>query len=360
MEQYIAIDNVCAWPNLTRLPNGDIVAVIFNQPTHGKWEGDVECWGSSNGGRIWEKRGTPAIHKPGTLRADVAVGLAGDGSLIVIVSGWKGRPPAPTRVGEEPKGENIDNNKALESLVCRSYDGGYTWSHGGGVQFHDMMKGEKFPIIPFGDIIQLSDGRLAASFYRHIMVDSVHQKYIKKQMRAVYMLYSEDDGWTWKDPSTIVKDDLWHNETDLICLENDRILAAARSDRKGVMDLFVSQDAGKTWDQRPPVAHGGGAPGHLLKLHDGSVLLTFGLRNKGFHGVGARISKDEGENWEAPIYLVDFNGYYDGTYPSSVQIEDGSIVTAYYRKHAPCHNRYHMGILIWKPEEFDMKVEYHN
>ncbi len=37
--EIIAIDNVCAWPNLTKMPDGSIVAAIFNQPTHGGWEG---------------------------------------------------------------------------------------------------------------------------------------------------------------------------------------------------------------------------------------------------------------------------------------------------------------------------------
>ena len=44
-ERYVAIDDVCAWPNLTKMPDGTIVATIFNRPCHGKWEGDVECSG---------------------------------------------------------------------------------------------------------------------------------------------------------------------------------------------------------------------------------------------------------------------------------------------------------------------------
>lgn len=44
---YIAIDNVCAWPNLTLLPDGVIIAAIYNQPCHGTWEGDLECWSSA-------------------------------------------------------------------------------------------------------------------------------------------------------------------------------------------------------------------------------------------------------------------------------------------------------------------------
>lgn len=60
MERYIAVDNVCAWPNLTRLADGSIVATIFNQPTHGGWEGDVECWASTDFGKG---------HSPSTLTA---------------------------------------------------------------------------------------------------------------------------------------------------------------------------------------------------------------------------------------------------------------------------------------------------
>ena len=83
MEKYIAIDNVCAWPNLTRMPDGAIIATIFNQPTHGGWEGDVECWASEDEGRMWQLRGTPAPHQPGTNRMNVAAGLANDDSLVV-------------------------------------------------------------------------------------------------------------------------------------------------------------------------------------------------------------------------------------------------------------------------------------
>src|SRR5690606_38162854 len=59
--RYIAIDNVCAWPNLTMLKDGTIIATIFNKPSHGLIEGDVECWASKDG-KLWEKRGAPALH----------------------------------------------------------------------------------------------------------------------------------------------------------------------------------------------------------------------------------------------------------------------------------------------------------
>ncbi len=52
VERYIAIDNVCAWPNLTAMPDGTLAVAIYNQPVHGHWHGDVEVWASTDDGTI--------------------------------------------------------------------------------------------------------------------------------------------------------------------------------------------------------------------------------------------------------------------------------------------------------------------
>jgi hypothetical protein len=56
-ERFVAIDNVCAWPNLTLLKNGTILSTIFNRPSHGLLEGDLECWASEDSGRSWRLQG---------------------------------------------------------------------------------------------------------------------------------------------------------------------------------------------------------------------------------------------------------------------------------------------------------------
>ena len=88
MERYIAIDNVCAWPNLTVLPDGTLAVAIYNQPVHGQWRGDVEVWASIDDGRLWEKRGVAAVGEPPGNRMDVSAGCAANGDLIVISSGF--------------------------------------------------------------------------------------------------------------------------------------------------------------------------------------------------------------------------------------------------------------------------------
>lgn len=92
-------------------------------------------------------------------------------------------------------------------------------------------------------------------------------------------------------------------------------------------------------------------PAHLLALVNGRLLLTYGIRNKGLYGVGARISSDKGETWTPPCVLVNLDGATDGGYPSSVQTDDETVVTAYYCNSIPSHQRYHMGILRWNPED---------
>ncbi len=112
----IAVYNVCAWPNLTELPDGAIVATIHNQPSHLNQPSDVDCWASEDGGQTWEKRGTPAPREnPKFARGNVAAGLAGNGDLIVISSGWS-----------DPAAEK-GRGTILPPLVSRSTDGGRTW-----------------------------------------------------------------------------------------------------------------------------------------------------------------------------------------------------------------------------------------
>ena len=83
----VVVDDVCAWPNLTLLRDGTIAAAIYNQPVHGRWQGDVDVYVSADGGRHFAKRGVAAPGEPPGNRMDVAAGCAGNGDLIVISSG---------------------------------------------------------------------------------------------------------------------------------------------------------------------------------------------------------------------------------------------------------------------------------
>ena len=332
-ERYIAVDNVCAWPNLTQMPDGKIVATIFNQPTHGGWEGDVECWVSADEGRIWRLGGIPAPHEPGTNRMNVAAGCGHDGALLVLASGWSRRNP-PGAYSSPVEGE------ILPIWVCRSEDGGKNWDRTGSIVPPPLEKVDR--IMPYGDIVRLPNGVLGVCVYSW--------SFSSPNECNVYFYTSHDGGRTWNVRGIVREDNT--NETTPLCLPDGRLLAVARTQDNGHLELFNSSDGGATWIPSGPVTLGSQHPGHLLRLKDGRLLLSYGIRSKGLTGIGARFSMDEGKTWDSPRVIVSFEtAPRDCGYPSSVEVNDGTIVTAYYCEGIPAHQRYHMGVVRWKPDE---------
>jgi hypothetical protein len=328
--RYVAIDNVCAWPQLTVLRDGTLAAIIHNQPAHGLREGDVECWTSADG-EFWAKAGAPTRHEPNTIRMNHASGLANNGDLLVLCSGW-----TDLKQPERPKQPPF-RDAVLRSWVCRSGDGGSTWTRD-----KDFPAPEKgwTEFIPFGPIVAGEDGALHASCYGGRFADP--SKTYKTKGGRSWHFRSDDDGKTWHPASVIGEK---HNETSLLRLGGKRWLAAARID---AIELFRSDDDGATWQGPQRVTERSEVNAHLARLKDGRLLLTYGNRVKGQFGVLAKLSGDEGASWGEPLRLA-HSLEADCGYPSSVQRTDGKIVTAYYAKAAENHSRYHMGAAIWEP-----------
>jgi hypothetical protein len=337
-ERYVAIDNVCAWPNLTLLPGGAILAHIFNKPSHGLHEGDLETWVSEDQGRLWRRQGIPAPHEPGTTRIHVAAGLANDGSLVAITTGWG---------GEKLRGH------VIEPWISRSSDGGKTWDRGGKLTAPSDVK----HLIAFGNVVAMGGGKLAAPLYagrRSPEEIRTGKPKIYPALNDSWLFFSNDDGRTWGDPVLIGGEK--YNETAVIRLRANRWLAAARA-IGGWMDLFVSEDEGRHWKFAGPLTPPSHHPGHLLKLADGRILLTYGIREKRKvsatetvpdYAIGVRFSNDEGKTWSAPSRIVNLPASTDGGYPATVELADGTLLTAYYSNGIPEHKRYHMGVVRWR------------
>ncbi|MDP6125194.1 MAG: sialidase family protein [Candidatus Latescibacteria bacterium] len=325
MERYVAIDNVCAWPNLSRADDGKIFAAIFNQPTHGGWEGDVECWRSDDDGKFWKLAGVAAEHESTTNRMNVAAGLARDGSLVVLASGWTKR----NVVGDY---SSPHDGQVLPMWVCRSDADGANWTHDESIA---LPTDGPETIIPFGDVIQLGDGNLGVSVYGWAPPNQV----------CSLFYVSTDDGRNWAQRGIIAATD--SNETAPVTLPDSTLLAAVRTNGDGHIELYRSQDHGATWENRGPFSLPGQHPGHLTVLSDGRLLLSFGIRNRGLHAVAVRESDDGGTSWKGTQVLVDLPQTTDLGYPASVQADDGTIITAYYTSGADAHQRYHMGVLRW-------------
>ena len=325
-QAIVAIKDVCAWPNLTVLPDGTIVATIHNQPSHLKQPSDVECWASEDGGQTWKKRGTPAPREnPNFARGNVAAGLAGNGDFIVISSGWSDPTAASGR------------GTILPLLVSRSTDGGRTWDVDDKAfpdSWPDVARSDSSPegyLVPFGDILSGADGRLRVGLY-------------SGNRGATFVYASRDDGKTWREPVKISGDTVI-NEPALMHLGEGRWLCAARL---AGLDIYHSEDDAQSWIRRGKLTDAEQHPGHLMRMKDGTILLSYGNRQNP-RGVDVRFSDDDGESWSEPFRVIEFQG--DGGYPSSVQLPDGQMLTVYYAQRIPGFNRYHMGVVIWDSEK---------
>jgi len=123
------------------------------------------------------------------------------------------------------------------------------------------------------------------------------------------------------------------HEPHCVELDDGRILAFYRAqiDENGdnfTMYKTFSEDKGKTWSD--PEATGiCGSPPHLLKLHDGRILLSYARRMKPY-GIYARILEQDGTIGEE--ILIDEATDADIGYPASVELQDGNIVTVSYKR----------------------------
>ncbi len=332
MVNRTAIQKVCAWPNLERLKDGTLVAFIFNQPCHAEWEGDLDCWASEDEGKTWRFRGRPAEHEPTTGRTNCAAGLAANGDLVVLCSGWADRAPKGQLSGP--------HLRVIRAWVCRSSDGGRTW-----VRSHNFPKppdspaGKNNEFMPFGNIRVAEDDTLCAPVYLR-----------KGDRRESYLLRSRDDGHTWGE---VVSLNPRGNETDILHLGGGHWLAVSREfrEKRDVhLELFASTDDARTWHRRMPLSLPMQIPGNLAALADGRVLLSYGNRCWNNFGADVRLSDDKGQTWSPPIRIADCPRS-DCGYPSSVQLGDGRVVTAYYTQVSEDFH-YEMRVVTWDPTDF--------
>jgi hypothetical protein len=332
LSQAVAARDICAWPKLALLPNGDVLAAVYNQPVHGVRPGDVELHASTDGGVTWSKRGTATRHTGDSARFNHALGVTRTGNIIVLAGGWDYHP-------RDEKG-TYRKKKLLRPTAARSNDGGRTWTTTD--SFPNGADG--MTLVPFGSIETGADGALRVAAYSY-------NSEAKPRVDVCYSAVSRDDGVTWTLGSVVGQPAA--NETDLVHLGGGRWLAAARNlgppgGRGHSTDIYASDDDAKTWRLLATPTEANQHPADVLKLADGRVVLTFGDRRPDHLGVAVMISGDAGKTWTAAAPLTAGILTRDAGYPSSVQLKDGTIVTGYYASKSQQYSGYQFGVVRWR------------
>lgn len=154
----------------------------------------------------------------------------------------------------------------------------------------------------------------------------------------VYKL-NEENGWDYVSSIDNIQDaygPALSCEPHAIQLPDGKILVHIRVQRGGEHPLFTiyqseSVDCGKTFSVPHPILDEmGGSPAHLMLHSSGRLISAYGYRQEPY-GIRVMFSDDGGQSWDTD-WVLDADGQSgDLGYPATVECEDGSLLTLYYK-----------------------------
>ena len=203
--------------------------------------------------------------------------------------------------------------KLLTQAMIRSTDGGISWTP----PYYSVVNSPHGPI-------QLSDGRLL--YPGCTLFDPT---------RRTGACESLDDGKTWRwlaaiPPRPGDNSEDYHELHGVEVVPGHVVVHIRNHNKKDERETLQceSTDGGKTFST-PRSIGVWGLPSHLLLLRDGRLVMSYGHRRPPY-GNQARVSSDGGRTWSEPLLISTDGPGGDLGYPSSVELDDGSIVTVWY------------------------------
>ncbi len=291
------------FPVLVKLRNGSLAAVVRGGAPHIGVGGRLDFVRSTDGGKTWTLP-QPIVYVPPDSR-NPAFGQAPDDTLVLAfaVTGpypkGKWQPPVSTR---------------YTVWLTLSDDNGQTWQPPRPLTVAPLPYGS-----PFGKIVTLPDNSLLLPVY----------EWGEDRHYGSYVFRSRDNGQTWGEPRLIADG---HNEAAIAVLPNGTVLAIVRRNDNALSECY-SDDGGERWTPPKPLTEPPFHPADVIVLDSQRVLLTFGRRTEPF-GAEAVLGEIEGNSvrwrWETRTLIEWRAANADCGYPSSAQLDDGTIVTIVY------------------------------
>jgi sialidase-1 len=326
------------WPTLARRRNGQLLlAYSGGREAHVCPFGRVELMQSDDEGRTWswprvlldsaiDDRDSGVVEtSKGTILVTSFSSLAYESILASAEKTAPGKPGAwPEERLRRWRGAHnrlsaAQRRSELGVWMLRSTDGGVSWS----ARYPSLVNSPHGPI-------QLSDGRL---LYAGKELWAGRPGTIRRMVVGVCQ--SADDGQTWQwlaeIPTRPGDSHEQYHELHAVETADGRLVVQLRNHNKanaGETLQSESSDGGKTWSSPHPIGVWG-LPSHMVRLKDGRLVMTYGYRRAPF-GNQARLSTDHGRAWSEPLVISDDGTSGDLGYPSTVQLDDGSLVTVWY------------------------------
>lgn len=324
-------DQMYGWPGIIRVKEKEIVVSASERKYHVCPFGREVVIRSLDNGKTWQL--PQEVYNSELDDRDGNLAILPDGTIVLT---WftsdefkieeYGRPEWQARANRVTQKMR---DELIGTWLLRSFDGGYTWEE----TPHHFTNG--FGSGAHAGPTVLSDGTLI--YLGEIKGDAEHE------MTA---FVSSDAGISWKRtgiiPSPKVKDYKGNivpiiNENHVLELSPEKLIALFRAEHsgEGYLHQSNSEDNGKTWSpvKRLPVW---GYPPHLLRLHSGAVLCSYGHRREPW-SIRAVLSYNDGQIWDIEniITLYTWEDKPDMGYPVSLEVAPGEILTVYYCARKP-------------------------
>jgi hypothetical protein len=313
------------WPTITKTKSNELLVVFSgNRDAHECPYGITQMIRSKDNGKSWSAPET--INNTPLDDRDAGILETKQGTLLVS---WFTSQlfENPVFYNEKPEwlrhAEKISNETKqqwLGSWTRRSTNGGKSWE----------APTKHIVSAPHGPI-EMADGRLI--YVGTGIINGIYSIGVEE---------STDDGQSWKLISTIEipedKSFVDFSEPHVVETADGKLVALFRydpEDKKEEWHLHQSEsyDGGKTWTRawKTPIW---GFPAHMIRLKNDWLLAVYGPRRKPY-SERACISKDGGISWDIDNEVILSESSGDQGYPSSVELDDGSILTVYYHIEPP-------------------------
>jgi hypothetical protein len=310
-----------AQPGIVRAPDGSLLATFYSGP-------NILTSRSTDEGTTWQKANI-IVEGAST---ELAVVRLKNGTIL-----W----PFYQEFVKEP----CCQVRRYSTYVYRSGDSGKTW------QGDEPIQVPMREPIPYGRILELSDGRLLMPVWGAWELGG------RWQMGT---FESTDAGHTWAnyiqigyDPKAGCRPDNGFTETSLAQISAQTLVAILRQQRVGTSggpcDVYtepaehfyraVSHDLGKTWSAPQMLPLIGTSPALFVTRSGTLVLGNRDHPQQGtdteHYGLSVRVSHDQGATWTNEVHLQDPKGlqysrYNQPGYPDFADLPDGKILVVFH------------------------------
>ena len=339
-------------PDIERLAGGDLLLSFRESAEHmlGSTESILSrvcTLRSSDDGKTWGDF-TVVYEREREDHRDPTTNQLRDGTVLyhwIYNASW------------DPTGGKLpESEQAWYQEIVRSYDGGHSWEPEPYTVEAATPSEGGYSVISTEKCVELPSGRILMPVYFHYPDDPLTHV-PEDRVDAVYS--SDDRGRSWqhlstvcdgRDPATAIL----HGPTEpaIIRTGSGRIVMLMRTEPPdGHLWQSVSHDEGATWQQAWKTPLYAGSPPNILLLSNGALALTYGYRGGRYDkpesaGIRATVSYDEGDTWEEARVLRDDFPNNDHGYTSSVQLNDGRVLTVYWYN---MFERYFLAGTVWSP-----------